>query len=212
MQHATQIPGFIKSLEPLITHYGYLGVGGLIFAEDFGLPVPGETVLIAAAFYAGFGKLNIVLIILIGILAGILGDNTGFAIGKFGGHPLIEKIGKYVFLTPARIKKIEDLFKRQGPKIVVIARFVEGLRQANGIIAGLSGMRWLSFLFFNVIGATLWVIFWALIGYFGGSHIETFIHFQTYFSIAVVVALLIYLPYRIKHKRAEKAAESAVTK
>lgn len=81
------IPGFITALDPIVSQYGYLGVGGLITLEDFGVPVPGETVLIAAAFFAGLGHLNILLVALIAFIGAVIGDNVGFAIGEYGGHP-----------------------------------------------------------------------------------------------------------------------------
>lgn len=191
------IPSFIQSLAPLIHQYGYLAVGGLLFLEDFGILVPGETVLVASAFYAGFGQLNIFLIILIAFLAATLGDNVGFAIGNYGGRPLVEKYGKYIFLTAERLDKAESFFNRNGGRVVVIARFVDGLRQLNGIIAGISEMRWSRFLIFNIIGAGLWVTFWSMIGYFGGSHINTFLNFELYFTIALVT----YTFGRIVYKR-----------
>lgn len=204
-ESAQHIPSFIQALEPVIKHYGYFAVFGLIFLEDFGVPVPGETVLIAAAFYAGLGQLNILLIALFGFLGGLLGDNVGFAIGNYGGHPLVERFGKYVFLTPERIKKAEDFFKRQGGKIVVVARFIDGLRQANGIIAGLSEMKWDRFVLFNMIGAALWVGTWSAVGYFGGNHIDTFLHYQLYFTSAIAVILICYIAYRLIRKRRRSA-------
>lgn len=194
-------PSYIKALAPLIHQYGYLAVGGMLFLEDFGILVPGETVLLAAAFYAGFGQLNIILVIIVGIIAAILGDNIGFAIGNHGGHPLVERYGKYVFLSSERLKKAEDFFNKYGGRVVIIARFVDGLRQVNGIIAGISEMRWVKFIIFNTIGASIWVIFWSLVGYFGGSHINFFLHFELYFTIALIVFVgsrLIYKRYKIK--------------
>jgi membrane protein DedA with SNARE-associated domain len=200
-----QIPGFIKTLEPLLKNYGYLGVGGLLVLEDFGLPVPGETVLIAASFYAGLGQLNIFLIGIVAFCAALLGDNIGFAIGKYGGHPLIDKFGKYIFLTPKRVKRAEDFFRRHGGKIIVVARFIDGLRQANGIIAGLSEMLWRRFLAFNAIGAALWVSVWCTVGYFGGSHIKTFLRYQLYFTIVIaLIAAFLIARFFIK-KRAKKS-------
>ncbi|MEO6513315.1 MAG: DedA family protein [Candidatus Saccharimonadales bacterium] len=196
------IPAVIKSLEPIINQYGYFAVGGLLLVEDFGVPAPGETVLIAAAFYAGLGQLNIFLVILVGFIGAVIGDNIGFAIGHFGGHPLVLRYGKYVFLTPERLSKAEAFFNRNGGKIVVIARFIEGLRQLNGILAGLSEMKWPKFLLFNVIGAALWVSFWAMAGYFGGSHITTFLHYQLYVTIGAALLTLLYGAFRIiKHRR-----------
>lgn len=201
-----QAPAIIQSLAPLISQYGYLGVGGLLFLEDFGIPVPGETVLIAAAFFAGAGDLNIFLVALVGFIGAVLGDNVGFAIGQYGGHPLVLKYGKYVFLTPEKLKKAEHFFNHHGGKVVAIARFVEGLRQLNGIIAGLSDMRWPKFISFNVLGALLWVGAWSSVGYFSGNHIQTFLHYQMYFSVVAILAIVIYIAYRLLRARRKNRA------
>src|ERR1700744_1863643 len=108
------LPGVLHTLEPTLNHYGYLAVGGLVLLEDFGVPVPGETVLILASVYAGAGRLNIWLVALIGFLGAVLGDNIGFSIGHFGGRPLIERWGRYILLTPARIETTPRFFDRPG--------------------------------------------------------------------------------------------------
>src|ERR1700749_1521388 len=101
---ATQhLPGALHTLEPTLDHYGYLAVVGLLFLEDFGVPVPGETILILAAGYAGTGRLNILLVALLGFCGAVLGDNVGFAIGHFGGRRLVLRYGRYVFITPERL-------------------------------------------------------------------------------------------------------------
>lgn len=202
MQH---LPGFVNTLAPFIHHHGYLGVGGLVLLEDFGVPVPGETILITAAVFAGLGKLNIFLVIIVGFIAAILGDNIGFSIGKFGGHPLVERIGKYIFLTPERINSTEEFFKRKGGWLVIVARFIEGLRQANGIIAGLAEMPWRRFIVYNAIGAALWVGLWSSVGYFGGSHLNTLLHYDIYLTIAAGIFIIGFLIHRFvlkpKHKK-----------
>jgi membrane protein DedA with SNARE-associated domain len=206
---APQLPGVLHTLQPTLNHYGYLAVGGLILLEDFGVPVPGETVLILAAVYAGAGRLNIWLVALIGFLAAVMGDNIGFAIGHFGGRPLIERYGRYILLTPERYAKVTDFFERKGASIIIVARFVEGLRQANGIVAGSTGMHWARFLVFNAIGAALWVGVWSSIGYFSGSHIDsiysTATRYSVYFGIAVGVLLIGYIAWRIRRSRREHA-------
>lgn len=200
---AQHLPAFINALLPVINQYGYFGVAGLIALEDFGVPSPGETVLIVAAFFAGLGHLNIIGVFIAGFLGAVLGDNIGFAIGQYGGHPLVERFGKYIFLTPERINKIEIFFSRHGGKVVVIARFVEGLRQANGIIAGLSEMKWLRFIIYNSIGAALWVSLWSSVGFFGGNHIQTFIKYQTYVTIIVLLLLMGFILLKLvkRHKK-----------
>jgi membrane protein DedA with SNARE-associated domain len=199
------LPGVLHSLEPTLNHYGYLAVVGLVLIEDFGFPVPGETVLILAAVYAATGRLNIVLVALLGLCGAFLGDNLGFAIGHFGGHQLAERYGRYIFLTPERLDKAIAFFDRHGGKIIIVARFIEGLRQANGVIAGATGMRWARFVIFNAIGAALWVLVWTGVGYLSGSHIDTiYAHatrYDTYLAIALGTLLLAYIARRVARVR-----------
>jgi membrane protein DedA with SNARE-associated domain len=198
MEQPHQLPGALHSLQGPLDHYGLLAVAGFVLLEDFGVPVPGETILILAAVYAGSGRLSIWLVALVGFLAAVLGDNIGFTIGHFGGRPLVERFGRYIFLTPERLDKATGFFELHGGKIVVVARFIEGLRQANGIIAGISRMHWLKFLAFNALGAALWVALWTCVGYFSGSHIDAIYadvtRYITWFAIAVgllIVALVV---------------------
>jgi membrane protein DedA with SNARE-associated domain len=200
------LPGFIQAIAPVVNTYGYWAVGGFIALEDFGTPfIPGESILIAAAVFAGFGNLNIWLVMLVAFVAAIIGDNIGFAIGEFGGRPLVERYGKYILITPQRLDKLETFFNKHGPKIVVIARFIEGLRQFNGIIAGISDMRWPTFIVFNAIGAALWVGLWSMVGFYGGSHIQTIYKYGVYISAIAIVIALGYIAYRVVKKRRAKA-------
>jgi membrane protein DedA with SNARE-associated domain len=206
----TQLPGVFGDLQPLLEHWGYLAVGGFVLLEDFGVPVPGEALLIAAAVFAGSGHMNIAVVILVAVLGAIIGDNIGFAVGHFGGRPLVERFGKYVFLTPTRLEHAERYFDRHGGKIVTIARFIEGLRQLNGLLAGIIGMGWAKFLAFNALGAVLWVCTWAGLGFYAGENIvEIYAAFERYkwyviAALAVVVAVLV--TRRVRRRRA--AAEA----
>ena len=170
---AQHLPGVLRSLEPTLNRYGYLAIAGLVMIEDFGVPLPGETVLILGAVYAGAGRLNVVLVALLAFLGAVAGDNIGFAVGHFGGRRLLDRYGRYVLITPQALDHATQFFERHGGKIIIVARFVEGLRQANGIIAGTSGMHWAKFVVFNAIGAALWVAVWTTIGYVSGSHIDS---------------------------------------
>jgi membrane protein DedA with SNARE-associated domain len=201
-----ELPGFLNAVGSQLNHYGYWAVLLLVMLEDFGVPVPGETILIAAAIFAGAGRLNVVLVGVVGFIAAVIGDNIGFAIGHFGGRALALRWGKYVFLTEERLTKAEYFFERHGGKIIIVARFIEGLRQANGIIAGISGMHWRRFVFFNAIGAALWVGTWVTLGYVAGNHINTIYHYITTYSyyalIAVAVLLAAFIIMRVlRHRR-----------
>lgn len=208
-----ELPGFLNVVGGQLNHYGYWAVLLLVMIEDFGVPVPGETILIAAAIFAGAGRLNVVAVAVVGFVAAVVGDNIGFALGHFGGRALALRWGRYIFLTEERLDKAEVFFNRHGGKIIVVARFIEGLRQANGIIAGISGMYWRRFVFFNAIGAALWVGTWVTIGYVAGNHINTIYHYITTYSyyalIAVavlVVAFIIRHVLRRRHRSAQRGA------
>ena len=207
---AQHLPGALHTLEPTLDRFGYLAVTGLVLLEDFGVPVPGETVLILGAVYAGTGRLNILLVALLGFCGALLGDNVGFALGHFGGRRLALRYGRYVFLTPERLDTATQFFARHGGKVIIVARFVEGLRQANGIIAGMSGMPWRRFLVFNAIGAALWVGVWTAIGYFSGSHIDEIYRaatrYSTYLLAALGVLAVAYLARRLARRRRDRDA------
>ena len=112
---------------------------------------------------------------------------------------------RYVLLTPERLDMATSFFERHGGKIIVVARFIEGLRQANGIIAGTSGMRWARFLLFNAIGAALWVATWTAIGYLSGSHLNaiygTATRYSTYLAIALAVMAFVIIVRRVLRRR-----------
>jgi membrane protein DedA with SNARE-associated domain len=183
------LPGFLNSLAGLLDHFGYWAVLLLVIVEDFGIPVPGETVLIAASVYAGAGRLNVVAAGVVGFVAAVMGDNIGFAIGRFGGRALVLRWGRYVRLTQERLARAEAFFNHHGAWIITVARFIEVLRQANGIVAGITGMRWLRFVAFNALGAALWVGTWVSLGYLAGSHIGTIYHYVTEYAFYGLIAL-----------------------
>ncbi|MER7915357.1 MULTISPECIES: DedA family protein [unclassified Streptomyces] len=206
---APPLPGPLAHLAPLLGHYGYWAVGAVILVEDFGIPAPGETILLAAGVYAGAGELDVVKVALIAFAAAVVGDNIGYLIGHFGGRAFVHRWGKYVFLTPKRFAAAEDFFTRHGGVIVTVARFVEGLRQANGIVAGTSGMHWRRFLAFNALGAALWVGLWTTLAYLAGSHIdavyEEIKRYELYFLMALAVLVLALVARHVLRRRHARA-------
>lgn len=199
------LPGFLESLAGPLNRFGYWAVLLFVMIEDFGIPLPGETVLIAASVYAGAGRLNVVAVGVVGFIAAVLGDNIGFAIGHYGGRALVLRWGRYVRLTEERLDHAEAFFERHGGWIITVARFIEVLRQANGIVAGITGMRWLRFLVFNGLGAALWVGAWVSLGYLAGNHIGTIYHDITQYLLYVLVALAVllagYAAWRVWRRR-----------
>ncbi len=165
----------LVTAHPYILQYGYGALFGMLFAESIGLPLPGETFLIAAAFLAAQGQLNIWLVGLAAWAAAVLGDNVGYAIGHFGGRKLVIRHGARIGINNARVDKTERFFAHYGPEIVIFARFFPVLRQLNGIVAGSAGMGWKRFAVYNALGALLWVGASSAGVYYFGKQIEVWL-------------------------------------
>jgi membrane protein DedA with SNARE-associated domain len=181
-------------LVPILDSYGYLAVFGFLFIESFGAPVPGQTMLMAAGVFAGAGRLNVFGIAVLGFLAAVAGDNVGYLIGHYGGRRLVRRCGRYIFVTEKRLAKAEDFFARHGGKIVGVARFIDGLRQLNGVVAGIAGMPWQRFLVFNALGAAAWVAVWTSVGYAAGGHLgEIYQQFSEYQIVVLAVIGVVIL-------------------
>jgi membrane protein DedA with SNARE-associated domain len=178
----------IAFLKPYLHQYGYWTVFFAIMLEDFGLPVPGEAVLVASALLASQGLMKIVPLLLIAWTAAVTGDNIGYMIGRFGGRFLVLHYGHYVFVTKSRLEYAEGFFRRYGKIVVIGARFFLILRQLNGIVAGISKMDWRYFLPYNAIGAALWVGLWGTLLYLLG---QTVTHFANIFGTFLFIAFII---------------------
>ena len=153
-------------IEPAIVTYGVLALLAILYFESFGVPLPGESALIAASLLAVRGDLDIGHVFLAAWVGAVLGDSTGYLIGRFGGRPFLSRFGPWVKLTPERLSKLETVVKTRGFFMVLTARFVVVLRQLNGLIAGMAGMPWHHFVVANALGAMLWAGLWSFGPYF----------------------------------------------
>jgi membrane protein DedA with SNARE-associated domain len=154
-------------LTQLILHYGYLAMGATVFAENLGMPVPGETAVFIAAGAAAAGHLNVLLVWLVAVCAAIVGDNVGFAFGHFGGKPVFERWGPRFGISHENYAATERFFDRFGGPAVMVARFVPVMRVVASLAAGASGMKWNHFLPWQAAGACLWAGYAVAVGYFG---------------------------------------------
>ncbi len=176
----------------LFASYGYAVVFAGVFLENMGLPVPGETALLAGAALAHFGDLSLGRVIVTAIAAAILGDNLGFLIGRHGGRAIAERHGWRIGLTADRLREFDRFFQRHGPKTVFAARFITGLRVVGALLAGGSGMKWPQFLFFNATGAVVWCTAVAVAGYslaYSWATLERWIGRSGLVALALVVAV-----------------------
>jgi membrane protein DedA with SNARE-associated domain len=203
------LPGVFNHFAGTLRHWGYLAVGFSLFVENIGVPLPGQLVLIAAALYAPSGQLNIYGVVAVAIGASVLGSAVGYAIGEYGGRPLAERYGKYVFLTPKRLQRVEKFFAERGTIVVLLGRFVDGVRQACALIAGLSDMTFKHFMAATTAGAVLWVGVWAIVGETAGDHITTISKYTGYVAAALAVAVVLFIAQHVIRVRRHRAAATS---
>ncbi len=176
----------------LFTRYGYAAVFFGVMLENAGVPVPGETVLLAAAALSRFERLSLPGVILIAMAGAVIGDNVGFWIGRRGGRALVERWGAKVGLTRRVLDEFDGFFARHGPKTVFIARFVTGLRVFGALLAGGSRLPWSTFLLYNASGALVWSIAIGAAGYalaYSWNVLERWIGFGGLVALLIVLAL-----------------------
>jgi len=205
------LPSFLAVVQSPLDHYGIWAVGLLVLLENIGIPViPGELALIAGAIYAGTGDLNVIAVAVTAVIASVVGAQIGYAIGRSGGRTLVLKYGRYVFIREHHLDRAEQAVDKYGGFLVVFARFIVGLRELNGIICGVTAMRLVTFLTFNVIGAVAWVGTWISLGYLAGDHIAAiYADVTKYFIYAVIVAavaLAVLIGLRVRAARRRRAA------
>jgi membrane protein DedA with SNARE-associated domain len=160
-------------IQHLIHVYGLVTVAAIVGLECVGIPLPGETALLAAAVYAGTRHdLNIVAVILTAAGAAIAGRMVGYVIGRKFGYWLLLHYGNYVRMTQSRIKLGQYLFLRHGGKIVFVAQFIPVLRTFAGVFAGANMMPWRNFLTANISGAIIWAVVYGYAAYELGREFE----------------------------------------
>lgn len=186
----------LAKAQPLLERYGYGAAFAAVMAEGIGIPTPGQTLLMAGALDAAEGRMSIVLLLILVIMAATFGNSLGYAIGRWGGRVALDKLK----VNSQRQQHLVDLFKRRGGVVVLLARFLDGLRQLNGIVAGILEMPWWTFTAYNVAGAVLWTCAWGLGTYYLGRDIHflaAFFHrhrlLMLVLGAAAFVALVVYM-------------------
>jgi membrane-associated protein len=182
----------------LSSSLGYL-LPAIIGLESMGIPSPGETALILAAVLASQGKLEIWLVIVIGVASAIVGDNIGYLLGRHFGREVLESPGPFHRRRVEVVKVGDRFFERHGPKAVFFARWIALIRFAAAWLAGINHMAWGQFFFWNAIGGISWGVTYGLVGYFAGTAAADAISkFGVYAFIALGVAFVAYAYYKLR--------------
>jgi undecaprenyl-diphosphatase len=184
-------PRIVLALLKINAHVAYIGVFALVATESTGIPVPGETALIAAGVLASHGQVRIEIVIALAAVAAILGDNLGYVIGRTGGRRLLERPGPLEHHRRRIIEEGEPFFQRHGAKAVFLGRWVAGLRIAAAWLAGINRMPWRRFLFWNALGGIAWATSVGLLAYYLGPPAEKIFRTIGIAGVALAVAAVL---------------------
>jgi membrane protein DedA with SNARE-associated domain len=192
----------------LLDHYGLILLFALVMLESFGIPLPGETALIAASVLAQQGHFSILAVIAVAAAAAIVGDNLGYWVGRTGGRKLFETAPILRRYAPKALPAGEKFFDRHGPKAVFLGRFIAVLRFTAAWLAGITHMHWATFLFWNAFGGIVWATLVGTVSYFFGKAAADAIgHYGALGGgIAIAVIVVVVLGIHFGRKRVEKKA------
>ena len=188
----------------LIGRYGYLAVFFGVSLEGAGVPLPGETVLIAAGALVHRGVLDLGDTLFFGILGAVVGGQIGYWVGRFGGRPFVLRWGRFALITPERLGHAEAFFARHGGSAVFLARFVVGLRVFGALGAGTSCIPWGKFAFYNVLGGIVWASVIVSLGYFLWASISLVEHWIGRASLLLLAVLALALLMRWAYRWATR--------
>jgi len=201
----------LQILQNALHILGYPAVFLFVMIESSGIPFPGETMLLLAAFYSAIDQqLHLPIIIVCAAFGAIMGDNIGYYIGKTGGKAVVNRYGRYVFLKPEHLARAEQFFARHGDKTVFLGRFVAVLRAWAAFLAGVNQMHWRTFFIYNAAGGIVWATVYGLLGYYAGkifhdnfSQVEHFASTLTWIvtGLIIVVAAISTIVYLRRRKR-----------
>jgi membrane protein DedA with SNARE-associated domain len=179
-------------LRGALVHYGYWAVAALLLLESAGLPLPGETILVLASFLAySEHELRLPWVIVVGTVASTLGGEFGFALGRHGGRPLIERYRHVFSIRAETVERGDRLFERYGAATVFVARFLFGMRVVASLLAGALHMPWRKFTLFNFLGAAVWVSAICGAGYLFGGHWGRLAHDLRRFDLLVGIVVAV---------------------
>jgi len=201
-----------ESFLQLLRTYGY----GLLFLvvalESLGVPVPGETALIAAAALAARGHMEIALVVVVAAVAAILGDASGYWIGRKGGLAFVRRYGRLVRMDDAKVAHVRRFFERHGAKTVFFGRFIALLRTWAALFAGMGEMPYGQFTLYNASGGIVWAAAFGTIGYLFGRNLDRLqslvgdASWLLAVAVVVVAAVLWYWRRRREAKRSTTPA------
>jgi membrane protein DedA with SNARE-associated domain len=198
------------AMESFLTHAGYAAIIVFGFLEACCIPISSEITFGFAGVLAFQGHLNLALVIIIGSLAELAGSYASYGIGRIGGRPLVERIGKYLLITHKDIDRAERFITGRGAWTVAVGRMLPVIRAFTSIVAGLVEVPAPQFGLLSLVGTVVYVVAFSLIGYELGSTWHSVSHYVSIggyvIVVLVVLAIVGFIAYRLREVRKESAA------
>lgn len=200
----------LQTLQNALSIFGYPAVTLFVMIESSGIPFPGETMLLLAAFFAAlYHQLQIPIVIACAAAGAIIGDNIGYYAGRTGGRALVARFGRYLFLKPEHLDRAERFFEKHGNKTVFFGRFIAVLRAWAAFLAGVNRMPWRVFLIYNAAGGILWATIFGILGFEAGrifgdnfAQVERIARDAGWLGALIVVAIVLgYISFRLFFSR-----------
>ncbi len=195
------IHNFIDSIVVFVNQIGYLGIFIGMFLESTIIPIPSEIIMIPAGIASAKGTMNIYIVTLVGTVGNIAGAVFSYYLALTLGRKIILKIGKYFFIKPETIVKIEVFFKKYGTISVFIGRLLPGFRHFISLPAGLAKMDFKLFLFYTSLGAIIWTSILSFSGYIIGENQELIIKYIKELSVGLVIFILLLAGFFLYRKK-----------
>jgi len=195
----------VSDLHQFVGHWGYTAIFVVVVLGNVGLPVPEETILALAGYLVWRGKLRMSLVLIVGIVSAVVGDNIGYWLGRRYGQTALPRYARWVLGHPERLEQMKAFVARRGPIAVFVARFVPGIRFTAGPLAGALGLSFASFLVANVAGAVVYVPVVVGAGYAVGYGFGTYVERLRYVVggverivlLVVLMGILVLIAVRI---------------
>jgi len=198
---------FVNWVVNTVGQLGYIGIFVMMFLESSFVPFPSEVVMVPAGYLASKGEMSLALAILFGIAGSLIGALFNYYLAIKFGRGFLLKYGKYFFLKEDSLEKLDKFFKEHGEISTFTGRLIPGIRQYISFPAGLARMNLFKFSFYTTLGAGIWVVILALIGYYIGKNedlVKQYLQNATISAIiGVVIIALIYILIKKKAKTKE---------
>lgn len=184
----------LESILEWLSQWGYAGLFGLLVFGIVGLPIPDETLLVFSGYLISQGRLQPLLTFASALAGAVCGITCSYFIGRTAGHAVVDRYGRYVHLTPARLARVHHWFDRIGNWLLTVGYFIPGVRHFTALVAATSGVSFRTFALYAYPGAAIWVTVFLVLGRIVGKNWKTaveLVHHYTWYAVAVAAVLLL---------------------